>query len=377
MTAASLGLAPSFAPRIAHALETRPRLPVIWIDGLSCTCCTESFIRSSHPLAKDIILAMISLDYNDVLMAASGEQANAAFEECVKEYHGNYILAVEGNVPYGSEGMFCIDGGKPFLDKLEYAAAGAKAVVAWGTCASWGCVQAARPNPTSVKPIDKIIHSRPVIKVPGCPPIPEVMSALVAYVVTFDRLPAVDGEGRFAAFYGQHVHDQCVRRAHFDAGEFVESWDDDGARKGFCLYKMGCKGPTTYNACPCTRWNDGVSYPIESGHVCLGCSEQGFWDQGSFYARSMNIPVFGTMATAETVGLAVGGAVLAGVAVHGAATTLVHMSRVHREKKDAIVEAQAVADATATAEAQVKAVQDVVRNAEEKGASREDDARKE
>lgn len=329
MTAAALGLAPSAATTMAKALETHPRLPVVWIEGLSCSCCTESFIRSSHPLVSDIILSMISLDYNDVLMAASGRQAEAAFMESIEKNRGNYVLAVEGNAPLGCDGMFCIDGGRPFLEKLELGARGAKAVVAWGTCASWGCVQAARPNPTDVRPVDKIIRDRPVIKIPGCPPVPEVMSALIAYIVTFDRLPALDGQGRFAAFYGQHVHDQCVRRAHFDAGEFVESWDDEGAAKGYCLYKMGCRGPTTFNACPTTRWNDGVSYPVEAGHPCLGCAEQGFFDQGSFYDRVEGIPLLGTRTTAEQVTAVAAAAVGAGVAAHAAVSAGFHVWRRH------------------------------------------------
>ena len=67
------------------------------------------------------------------------------------------------------------------------------------------------------------------------------------------------------------------------------SFDDEGARKGYCLYKMGCKGPTTYNACSTVRWNDGVSFPIQAGHGCIGCSEDGFWDKGSWYARLSDI----------------------------------------------------------------------------------------
>ncbi len=138
--------------------------------------------------------------------------------------------------------MFCISSGRPFIEKLKRAAAGASAIIAWGTCASWGCVQAARPNPTQATPIDKVITDKPIIKVPGCPPIPDVMSAIITYMVTFDRLPDVDRMGRPLMFYGQRIHDKCYRRAHFDAGEFVQSWDDDAARKGYCLYKMGCKG---------------------------------------------------------------------------------------------------------------------------------------
>lgn len=331
LAAVALGLGPLGHLEIANAMQTRPYLPVVWINGLSCSCCTESFIRSAHPLASDIILSMIALEYQDCIMAAAGEQAEQNFEEAIAN-KGNYILAVEGNAPLDEEGMFCIDGGRPFLDKLQRGAAGAKAIIAWGNCASWGCVQAAYPNPTKATPVHKIIHDKPVIKIPGCPPIPEVMSNVITYMLTYDRLPALDGQGRPEVFYGKRVHDQCVRRAHFDAGQFVESWDDEAASLGYCLYKMGCKGPTTYNACPVTRWNDGVSYPIQSGHGCLGCSEQGFWDHGSFYDRVTNISQFGTDTTAETVGGVVLGGIAAAAAAHAVISTGVHLKHRHDEK---------------------------------------------
>ena len=184
LAATSLGLGAGMAPKIAWALENKPRIPVVWIHGLECTCCTESFIRSAHPLAKDVILSLISLDYDDTLMAAAGTQAEEVFEDIITQYNGKYILAVEGNPPLGEQGMFCISSGRPFIEKLKRAAAGASAIIAWGTCASWGCVQAARPNPTQATPIDKVITDKPIIKVPGCPPIPDVMSAIMANVVT-------------------------------------------------------------------------------------------------------------------------------------------------------------------------------------------------
>ena len=327
LTAAALGLGPLGQMEIARAMETSPYLPVIWINGLSCSCCTESFIRTAHPLASDIVLTMIALEYQDTIMAAAGSQAEADFEEAIQRHRGNYILAVEGNAPLGEDGMYCIDGGRPFLDKLKKGAEGAKAIVAWGNCASWGCVQAAHPNPTTATPVLDLIHDRPVIRIPGCPPIPEVMSSLVAYIITYNRLPSLDSQNRPLVFYGKRVHDQCVRRAHFDAGQFVESWDDEAARLGYCLYKMGCKGPTTFNACPTTRWNDGVSYPIQSGHGCLGCASQRFWDHGSFYDRITNIPHLGTHTTAETVGAAMIGGIGAGVLTHGLISAGVHLSR--------------------------------------------------
>src|SRR5512134_1666932 len=139
LTAASLGLGEAGAQEIAKALQTKPRTPVVWLHGLECTCCSESFIRSAHPLAKDVVLSMISLDYNEVLMAAAGHDAEKAIEESRKKHKGNYILAVEGNPPLNEDGMYCVIGGRPFLEQLKYAAKDCKAVISWGSCASWGC----------------------------------------------------------------------------------------------------------------------------------------------------------------------------------------------------------------------------------------------
>jgi len=322
LTAAALGLGPEIAPQMAYALETKPRVPVLWLHGLECTCCSEAFIRSAHPLASDVVLSMISLDYDDTIMASAGHQAEAIIDEIVEKYKGQYILACEGNPPLNEDGMYCIIGGKPYLDQLKKAASNCQAIISWGSCASWGCVQAARPNPTQAVPIHKVIRDKPIIKVPGCPPIPEVMTAVITYIITFGRLPELDRQGRPKMFYSQRIHDKCYRRPHFDAGQFVEAWDDEGARKGHCLYKMGCKGPTTYNACSTVRWNGGVSFPIQAGHGCIGCSEDGFWDNGSFYNRLTNINQFGIEANADTVGLAAAGAVGAAIAAHAAVTAV-------------------------------------------------------
>ncbi|MDL1859621.1 hydrogenase small subunit [Betaproteobacteria bacterium PRO7] len=322
LTAASLGLSPAQAQEIAKKLETQPRLPVIWLEGLECTCCSESFIRSAHPLAKDVVLSTISLDYHMTLSAAAGQQLRANAHEIIEKYKGNYILAVEGNPPLGEDGMYCIYYGLPFVEVLKEYAKHAKAIVAWGSCASWGCVQSAKPNPTQATPVHKVIVDKPIIKVPGCPPIAEVMSAVVTYVTAFDRIPELDRIGRPKMFYSQRIHDKCYRRPHFDAGQFAEAWDDEGARKGYCLYKLGCKGPTTYNACSTTRWNEGVSFPIGSGHGCLGCTEEGFWDKGSFYDRLTNIKDFGVEANADKVGAVAAGVVGAAVVAHAAVSAL-------------------------------------------------------
>src|SRR5512141_1826726 len=115
LTAASLGLGDAGAQQIAQAMQTKPRTPVIWLEGLECTCCSESFIRSAHPLTKDVVLSMLSLDYDDTLMAAAGHQAEDIIQQIKTTYKGNYILAVEGNPPLNEDGMFCIHGGRPFV----------------------------------------------------------------------------------------------------------------------------------------------------------------------------------------------------------------------------------------------------------------------
>lgn len=313
---AAMGLGVSVVPDVIAAMETKPRIPVIWLHGLECTCCSESFIRSAHPIAQDMILNMISLDYDDTLQAAAGEQVEEIRRKIMKENKGNYILAVEGNAPTKDDGVYCTIAGQSFLEILKETAADAKAVIAWGSCASHGCVQNAHPNPTGAQAVKKIITDKPIINVPGCPPIADVMTGVLTYILTFDKLPELDRAGRPKMFYGQRIHDKCYRRPFFDAGQFVENWDDEGAKKGWCLYKMGCRGPSTYNSCSTIKWNDGVSFPIGSGHPCLGCSEENFWDNGPFYQRLSNVVVPGIDSTPDQIGKALTVLTAAGVGAH-------------------------------------------------------------
>jgi len=318
---AYMGLETSMVGQVAKALETTYRIPVIWEHFQECTCCSESFIRSDHPIVADIILDKISLDYTLTLMAASGHQAEAAKKATMDKYKGEYILCVEGSVPVADDGYCCI-AGRSAKDVLMESAEGAKAIIAWGSCASNGCVQAAYPNPTEATPIHKLIKNKPIIRVPGCPPIGEVMAGVIVHLVAFGRLPELDGLGRPKAFYSKRVHDSCYRRPYYDAGLFVDSFDDANAKKGYCLYKVGCKGPMTYNACGTIKWNNGVSYPIQSGHGCFGCSEENFWDNGPIYERLTGLHGFGIESSADTIGKVAAGALAGGLAVHAIAANV-------------------------------------------------------
>ncbi len=319
--AAIAGIEASSFSKVVHALETQARPPVVWLHFQECTCCSESFIRSSHPLVADVLLDSISLDYTETLQAAAGHQAEKSMQDTMKNAAGKYILLVEGSVPTKDDGVYCTIAGRSAEQILQEAAKDAAAVIAWGSCASNGCIQSANPNPTGATPIHKLI-SKPVINVPGCPPIADVMTGVVTHLLVFGRPPELDGQGRPKEFYGRRVHDTCYRRPYYDAGMFVQSWDDEHARRGFCLYKMGCRGPVTYNACSVTKWNNGVSYPIQSGHGCIGCSEANFWDNGPFYRHLAAFPGFGIESTADKVGLVVGIGAAAGVAAHAITTNI-------------------------------------------------------
>ncbi len=328
MMAAYLGLEATGTAQIAKTLMKTPRVPVIWLHFQECTCCSESFIRSSHPIVADIILDKLSLDYTETLMAASGHHAEEAMQKTMREYPGEYVLCVEGSVPTAEGGVYCCIGGRTAEQILEETAANAKAIIAWGSCASNGCVQSAKPNPTTATPIHKLVSGVPIIKVPGCPPIGEVMAGVLVHIITFGTLPELDRVGRPKAFYSKRVHDSCYRRPFYDAGLFVESFDDENAKKGYCLYKVGCKGPMTYNACGIMRWNAGVSYPIQSGHGCFGCSEENFWDNGPLYRQQASFPGFGIESNADKIGMVAAGVTAAGIAGHAIVTNIQKRQRI-------------------------------------------------
>lgn len=344
--AAYMGLETSAIGQVTKALETTPRLPVIWQHYQECTCCSESFIRSDHPIVADILLDKISLDYTETLMAAAGEQAEAAKHATMEKYHGEYILCVEGSIPTKDDGNYCCIAGRTAIDHFEEAAAGAKAIIAWGSCASNGCVQSASPNPTGATPIHKFVNDKPLIRVPGCPPIGEVMAGVIVHVVAFGKLPELDRMGRPKAFYAKRVHDSCYRRAYYDAGLFAENFDDENAKKGYCLYKVGCKGPMTYNSCGTIKWNNGVSYPIQSGHGCIGCSEDDFWDNGPLYERLTALPGFGIESTADNVGKAVAGALAVGIGAHAVVGAIAKRKDVNKRIKRGVENEEYLVDET-------------------------------
>jgi hydrogenase small subunit len=213
-------------------------------------------------------------------MAASGHRAEEAKKQTIDA--GGYLLVIEGSIPTAEDGIYCCIGGRTALDHLEEAASNALAVIAVGNCATFGGIPKAAPNPTGAVAVMDLVKDKPVVNMAGCPYNVVNLTALVVHFLTFNRLPEMDDLLRPLFAHGARIHDNCERRGHFDAGEFVRAWGDEGHRQGWCLYQMGCKGPITYHNCPAVRWNEGTSWPVGSGHGCIGCSEPDFWELGAY-----------------------------------------------------------------------------------------------
>ncbi len=292
--ASLLALPVSVIPVLSEKLRHATRPSVIWLSFQECTGCTESLTRSHTPGIEDLMFDYISLDYHHTLQAASGEAAEMARLDVMKKFYGQYLLIVDGSVPVAEGGVYSTIAGRTNLDILQECSAGAAAVMAIGSCAAYGGLPAAKPDPTGAKSVGQLmerglISKKMLINIPGCPPLPVAISGVLAHYLVFDRFPELDDQKRPVNFYANTVHERCPRYHFYQDEKFAESFDDEGARKGWCLYKLGCKGPVTHNACAVHKWNKGTSFPVEAGHPCLGCSEPDFWDKGSFYQSLDNL----------------------------------------------------------------------------------------
>ncbi len=261
--------------QVASTIAKAKRPSVIWLHFQDCTGCSETLLRTSKPDIADLILNVISLDYHETLMAASGYQAEAALKQAVQDNLGKFVLVVEGSIPTKDQGQYMKLAGRPAIQVLKEIAPKSAAVIAMGSCASWGGVPSADPNPTGAQGVDSIITEKPVVNIPGCPTNPYNLLAVVLEYATMGRLPALDQYNRPMFAFDRVIHNHCPRRAHFDAGRYVKEFGDDGHKQGWCLYKMGCKGPVTHAVCSTRHFNEVPDvWPIGIGAPCVGCTEK-------------------------------------------------------------------------------------------------------
>ncbi len=276
---ATLGLSASYVPKVAEVFAApKQRPPVVWLHLGECTGCTEAVLRSMYPWIDELVLDILSIEYQETIMAAAGEQAEKNLHDAVKKYEGKFICIVEGAVATAYNGAYGKVAGKTFLEIAKENCPKAAAVICLGTCSSFGGVQAAKPNPGGYKGVSDALGIK-TLNIPGCPPNPVNLIGTVVNYLLLGKLPALDSLHRPMFAFAKTIHDQCPRRSHFEQGEFVTTFGSDEAARGYCLYKLGCRGPETYNNCPTARFHGGTSWPIQAGHPCLGCSEPDFWDK--------------------------------------------------------------------------------------------------
>ena len=332
--AVAAGLGELAAPRVAQALEesvigaTRGNLyPVIWIEGASCTGCTESFAQVETPDPATVVLEMISLNYSETLSAAAGHSMEEAKAQTIEA--GNYILIYEGAVLEGWNGQALRVADMPGTEHLVEAAANANAVVALGSCAVNGGWMGANPNSAGALGVEQYLKkvgiNVPVVNVPGCPANPEWLMAVLVDVVMMGKLPELNSMNKPAAIFDQTIHDNCERRGHFENGEFVYEFGSEEEAKGYCLYPVGCRGPQTKSNCGVTLWNNRRSWCVQAGAPCIGCCEANPNDPGDnwvevntpFFKRHRDLRIGGWMVQPGTIALGLTGLVAAALVVHG------------------------------------------------------------
>jgi hydrogenase small subunit len=290
-TTAAAEVAQAFLPKLAAAMQTAVQdYPLIWMQASACSGCSVSVINTIHPSIKNVILDQIlpghqlSLKYHSTLMAATGELSTDAAAETARRHKGRYIYIVEGAIPTEDDGIYGTLGEEngrpvPMLEWVRRLAPDAMAIITVGTCAAYGGVAAAQPNPSGCRGVGEVLKasgiSTPVVNVPGCPCHPDWFIGTVARVLLYG-LPKpheVDEHGRLKIYFGKTVHNRCINRDFLDEGVFVTHFGEAG-----CLLEIGCKGPFAYGDCPLRQWNSGVNWCINANAPCMACTEPGFPD---------------------------------------------------------------------------------------------------
>ncbi|MGV8084357.1 MAG: hydrogenase small subunit [Coriobacteriia bacterium] len=318
--AAMLGLEATAVPDVAAAVTKASALkPVVWLEGGSCSGCTESTAQADYPDVATIVLDILSLNYSETLMAAAGYTAEEAKKKTVEE--GGYVLVYEGSVMTAWDGDAFLSGGIRGTDDLREAAKNAEAIIAVGSCAVDGGWVAADPNPGGATGVSQFLKKEgiatPVINLPLCPVNPEHLVAVIVDYLMLGKVPELDSYGRPKLMFGQTIHDNCPRRGHFENGEFVYEFGSPEEALGYCLYPLGCKGPQTMSNCPIVRWNHRASWCVEAGAPCIGCANMNWVDADApFFARHRNLEI-GSGIQPTTIGLAAAGVVAVGLVAHG------------------------------------------------------------
>jgi hydrogenase small subunit len=332
---ATLALPLSYTDQVVKALEQTRRPAVVWLEFQDCAGNSEAALRASHPGFAEIVLDLLSWNYHETVMAPSGKAAEKSLLDTIKDEKGKYLAIVEGSIPLANNGIYCTIGGRSAIDIAKEVCSNAAATIAIGTCATFGGLPAAEGGITGAVGVADAIPGLTLLNLSGCPANGTNLAATIVHWLTFKELPPTDNLKRPLFAHGDRIHDLCPRRAHYDAGQFVRAWGDEGHRLGWCLYQMGCKGPSANYNCPSVQFNDGTNWPIGVGHGCVGCAAPKFWDTMTpFYSALPSVPGFGAESTADTVGKGAVAVVAGLTAVHAVGSIVRHQQSKAKDKKE-------------------------------------------
>ncbi len=277
------------------------QINVIWLQGQGCTGCTISLTGGTHPSIVDVLTGFmpqiegINLAYHPTLMAEWGEHASQVLADAACGKYDPFVLVVEGAVPDEEKagktgGYYCAIGdldGEMILfgDMLSKLAKRAGAVVAVGTCASFGGIPHGEPNPTGAKGVLEFLGKDyksglelPVINISGCPPQGEFIIEALGHLVLTARgalpVPELDKHNRPVFLYGPKAHEICPRAGYFAAGKYSDEFGEP-----YCMGLLGCKGPITHCLVPSRGFIEGVGGCTTVGGICIGCTEPEFPDE--------------------------------------------------------------------------------------------------
>jgi hydrogenase small subunit len=253
--------------------QSTQKINAIWLEVTGCSGNIMSFLNSDNPNAYEVLSNLVNFTYNNTMMGAEGEYA---YERFLETLDTEFILYIDGAISVKENGAYNIVANYNGRKITAYEAAllageKAKYVIAVGTCASYGGISAARPNPSGCLSAAQVLN-RSVIRLPTCPCHPDWVVGTTAHLVAFG-LPELDEEERPIIFYGVTIHDNCTRRGFFDAGYFAHQFGEDG-----CMFRLGCRGPVTRTDCPRRKWNGYVNWPIGNNTTCIGCAQAYFPD---------------------------------------------------------------------------------------------------
>ena len=286
---------------IAEQKPPLEEIHILWTsEGMSCDGDTVSMTNGTSPAIEDIVMGTIPGIpkvhlHNKVLAYETGEAYLQAFRKAAKDELGPFILVVEGSIPnekINGDGYWTsmgndLETGEPITlnEWLDVLAPKAWAVVAAGTCATYGGIHAMAGNPTGCMGLADYLgwtfrarSGLPIVNVPGCPIQPDNFMEILLWVLQYAAgrapVPPLDDQLRPTWIFGKTVHEGCDRAGYYEQSDFAHDYNSPK-----CQVKIGCWGPVVNCNVPKRGWQRGIGGCPNVGGICIGCTMPGFPDK--------------------------------------------------------------------------------------------------